>query len=312
MFRAQLNFVVVMLAVVWLVGCATTNSEPVESDTFVVIGDRTGGERPGVYAEMMQYAATIPAKAWLSVGDLIEGYSEDPAVIAAEWAEFDKVMSAYEVDFEPVPGNHDISNTLQKQMWVERYGRTYTSVRYGDVLWLLLDTEDPPVALSPEMIAGQARLMAAMKANPEATQAALLKSRKNTSEPVKLPGSVAISAEQLAWAQQVLEENADARWTFVIMHKPAWQYEHPRFLELETSLQQRNYTVIAGHEHYFQQEQRFGRDYITMATCGGIWLQEGAGKIDHLLEIRWQGDKPELLNHIREGDNFRVVPLADK
>ncbi len=311
MLRVQFHVLFGALALVWLAGCATTNPEPVENDTFVVIGDRTGGERPGVYAEMMQYAATIPAKAWLSVGDLIEGYSEDPAVIAAEWAEFDKVMSAYEVDFEPVPGNHDISNTLQKQMWVERYGRTYTSVRYGDVLWLLLDTEDPPVALSPEMIAGQARLMAAMKANPEATQAALLKSRKNTSEPVKLPGSVAISAEQLAWAQQVLEENADARWTFVIMHKPAWQYEHPRFLELETSLQQRNYTVIAGHEHYFQKEQRFGRDYITMATCGGIWLQEGAGKIDHLLEIRWQGDKPELLNHIQEGDNFRVVPLTD-
>ena len=182
------------------------------------------------------------------------------------------MLSGVETPVHAVPGNHDISNVVQKSVWLERYGQTYGSVRYQDVLILLFDTEDPPVALPDEIIAKQNWLERNMQLDPVATQEKLLRSRRGKADSVKLPGSVAIGDEQLRWAEETLRQNEDVRWTLVVMHKPAWQYGHPGFLALEEKLKLRNYTVIAGHEHYFKHEKRFGQDYITMATCGGVWL----------------------------------------
>ena len=295
-------------------GCAelpSVTESPDRLPHLVVLGDRTGGHRPGVFPKMLEYANSLPANAWLSVGDLIEGYSEDPQELKEEWQEIDALFALFDRPLHIAPGNHDISNAVQQAIWLERYGHTYYSIRYGDVLILMLDTEDPPVQLPPEAIEGQNRLVANILAKPQETQAAILTaSRANNDQAKKLPGSVAISDSQIAWAKAELEKNRNASWTIVLMHKPAWQYDHKGFLELEEALQDRNYTVIAGHEHYFKQEQRFGRAYITMATCGGIWLKDGPGRMDHLLEIKWRAEQPVLINHRYDGKGFQVEELA--
>lgn len=276
---------------------------------FVILGDRTGGHRPGVFTEMVDYAKTLPADAWISVGDLIEGYTEKESLIQQQWQELDQLLEGVQTPVHAVPGNHDIANSMQKQVWLDRYGQTYGSVRYHDILILLLDTEDPPVALPDDIIAKQNWLEKNMQLDPVATQNRLLKSRRDPTEAVKLPGSVAISDEQLHWARETLIQNGDVRWTLVVMHKPAWQYAHPGFLALEETLKLRDYTVIAGHEHYFKQEKRFGHDYITMATCGGVWLQDGPGRFDHVLSMHWEDGAPVLLNHVFQDGAFTVTPL---
>src|SRR5579863_6918860 len=44
---------------------------------FAIITDRTGGHRPGVFAAAVQKINLMQPEFVISVGDLIEGYSED-------------------------------------------------------------------------------------------------------------------------------------------------------------------------------------------------------------------------------------------
>jgi hypothetical protein len=43
-----------------------------------------------------------------------------------------------------LPGNHDISNQAMVQIWQKRLGRSYYHFKYRNVLFLCLNTEDPP------------------------------------------------------------------------------------------------------------------------------------------------------------------------
>lgn len=80
----------------------------------------------------------------------------------------------------------------------------------------------------------------------------------------------------------MLARHQEVRWTFVLMHKPAWQLKSAEFAKIEAALGEHNYTVIAGHNHYYTHEERNGRDYITMGTIGAISHQKGPGEMDHL------------------------------
>ena len=62
----------------------------------------------------------------------------------------------------------------------------------------------------------------------------------------------------------------------VLMHKPAWEYDSASFAQIEQLPDGQDDSVIAGHGHYYGYSKRRGRDYIKMATTGGIWLKDGA------------------------------------
>jgi hypothetical protein len=47
-----------------------------------------------------------------------------------------------------VPGNHDVGNALMRDVWRERHGALHHHFRYRDVLFLVLDTQDPPQSLA--------------------------------------------------------------------------------------------------------------------------------------------------------------------
>ncbi len=52
------------------------------------------------------------------------------------------------------PGNHDISNPVMVEKWRQRRGQPYYHFVYRDVLFLVLDTEDPPpTSISAEQVA---------------------------------------------------------------------------------------------------------------------------------------------------------------
>ncbi|MEW6750355.1 MAG: metallophosphoesterase [Candidatus Latescibacterota bacterium] len=111
---------------------------------FAIVSDRTGGHRPGVFEDAMGKLGLLQPEFVLSVGDLIEGYSEDPATIQSQWAEFDGFVRPLEMPFFYVPGNHDLSNPAMVEQWQRRFGRLYYHFVYQDVLFLCLDSEDPP------------------------------------------------------------------------------------------------------------------------------------------------------------------------
>lgn len=119
------------------------NNDP-DTFQFAIVTDRTGGHRPGVFMDGVRKLNLMQPEFVMSVGDLIEGYTENPEVIDQQWDEFNGFVGQLEMPFFYVPGNHDISNEVMEQEWLERYGKLYYHFVYKDVLFLCLDSEDPP------------------------------------------------------------------------------------------------------------------------------------------------------------------------
>ena len=78
----------------------------------------------------------------MSVGDLIEGYTEDTVELERQWEEFEGFVDQLEMPFFYVPGNHDITNKVMQDLWKEHFGPTHYHFVYKDVLFLCLDSED--------------------------------------------------------------------------------------------------------------------------------------------------------------------------
>jgi hypothetical protein len=118
---------------------------------FAVVTDRTGGHRPGVFEDAVRKLNLLHPEFVMSVGDLIEGYSDKVHEIDTQWDEFMGFVHDLKMPFFFVPGNHDISSNLMTEKWKERFGRSYFHFVYRDVLFLCLNTEDPPPThMSPE------------------------------------------------------------------------------------------------------------------------------------------------------------------
>lgn len=263
---------------------------------FVVIGDRTGGHRPGIFADAMAKINLLQPEFVVSVGDLIEGYTEDSQTLEQQWDELDSMVDSLDMPFFYTVGNHDISNNVMRDLWRQRLGKDYYAFIYKNVLFLSLNTEDPPITLPPEAVAGQLKLEAMMQEDPERTQARLLARSREQGNPPSLPGTAHISDAQVAFVEKTLAENRDVRWTILLMHKPAWEYGNEAFFRIESMLADRDYTVIAGHEHYYLYNRRHGRDYVDMATTGGIWLRDGVGRVDHIAWVTMGDEGPRFAN----------------
>lgn len=244
---------------------------------FAVITDRTGGHRPGVFATAVKKLNLLQPEFVVSVGDLIEGYSEDRGQWALEWSEFQGKVQQLQMPFFYVAGNHDISNPAMGENWKRKFGRSFYEFRYNDVLFLALNSEDPP-----------------------------------KEEPFRF------SPEQQQWVVEVLGRNQDARWTFVLMHKPAWTYpndDHTKsgWAAIEQALGERPYTVFAGHKHNYARFVRNGRDYIMLATTGGASKLRGTsdGEFDHVAWVTMKETGPVIANIMLDGivdKDIRTLP----
>lgn len=111
---------------------------------FAIVADRVGGHRPGIFEAAMAKLNLMQPEFVLCVGDLIEGYSEDPPTIRSEWAEVEGMVRSLEMPFFFVPGNHDVTNLTEVAEWQNRFGRLYYHFVYQDILFLCLDSDDPP------------------------------------------------------------------------------------------------------------------------------------------------------------------------
>ena len=281
---------------------AKGEGEVVSPLRFAILPDRTGQERPGKFEQAIATIEVLDPEFVISVGDLIEGYADDAATVQAEWDELDAMIAPLGVPMCAAVGNHDVWDAASGRVWEERRGERYYAFKRGGALFLILDTEDPPQPLPPGVKARQAALKQAWAKDPMATQERILEAVRGR-EPTAIPGQAAMSDEQVDWALDTLDKHRDARWTFVIVHRPIWRQEQGPFARIEEALSGRDYTVIAGHEHYLQMEQRLGADYIVTATAGGVWLRDGPGRFDHVLLVEMdeqEGARPAITS----------VPLA--
>ena len=239
---------------------------------FVVVGDRTGGARPGVFESAIPKVNLLEPAFVLSVGDLIEGNTLDQARLDREWDEFASIVAGLEAPFFHVAGNHDMSNAVMAETWRARFGPSYYRFVYKDVLFLVLNSE----------LFGMVR---------------------DRATPVPGPWR---QAEQMAFIERTLREFPNPRWTIVLVHQPLWDHAAgPRgdWPAVEALLGERNYTVFAGHFHRYVKHVRHDRKFITLATTGGGSSLRGAryGEFDHVALVTMTDAGPRIANLMLDG-----------
>jgi len=229
---------------------------------FAIIGDLTGGLRREAFLDAVRKLNLMVPEFVMSIGDLIEGMTWSRSFTHRQLDEFDEMIKDLEMPFYYVPGNHDLGNMMENEVWKERYGRDYYHFVYKDVLFLCLNSNDPYV-------------------------------------------SARFSREQIDWVEGVLEENKDVRWTLVFMHDPMWVYDwRTGWEEIEAMLQERKYTVYAGHFHHYIKFDRLGTQYYVLASTGSSSTLAGVevdGNFDHLVWITMTDDGPIMVNYELKG-----------
>lgn len=252
--------------------------------SFAVVTDRTGEHRDAVFESAIAKLDLLLPAFVVSVGDLIEGYTQDELLLASEWSEFQGFVARLRVPFFYAPGNHDYSNPVMARVWRERFGPSYYQFRYKDVLFLVLNSE-------------------------------LFSSVGNPGHPVEGPDT---QEAQLDFVRRTLEAQRDARWTFVLLHQPLWDRPQPDpgWLRVEEWLGDRNYTVFAGHLHTYTKQVRHDRRFITLATTGGRSRLRGRdrGEFDHVALVQMTDSGPVIANLMLDGiqdENVRTEAVRD-
>lgn len=281
------------------------NSHPGDFQ-FALVGDRTGLARPGVFEHAITRINLLQPDFVINVGDMIEGYTNDDEQLKLEWDEQDARLSKLEMPFFRVVGNHDMGSNAMRTFWNDRYGADHYSFVYKDVLFIVLNTEDPPTPMPPEMQKGFDQIKKLMRTDPEAGKAALAKAMANFSakdrEAMRDMASPAnFSEEQITWVKRTLDANQNVRWTFLFMHKPAWEMESPGFARIEAMLADRPYSVFGGHEHNYEHSLRHGRDYVRLGTVGGGLHHPPPGNLDHITVVNFRADQPHIVNFPLDG-----------
>jgi hypothetical protein len=109
---------------------------------FLLVSDRSGGIRQGVFKKAVEKINLLYPEFVLSVGDLIQGYTMDTAQIRKEWAEVNAMIENLKMPFFYLPGNHDITNQVMAVEWEKRYGQRYYAFMYKNALFIILDSND--------------------------------------------------------------------------------------------------------------------------------------------------------------------------
>lgn len=236
-----------------------------ENFQFIIVTDRTGGLRPGIFHQAIGKINLLQPEFVMSVGDLITGYTSDSAQIDREWDEFQGFVSELEMPFFYVPGNHDYINDVMEYKWKERFGKDYYHFVYQDVLFLCLNTEEQKRG-----------------------------SRRGF-----------IGPEQVAYTEKVLAENPNVRWTMVFMHQPLWDQEadNGQWEEIEALLSARKHSVFVGHRHRYVKYERNNGKYFVLATTGGGSSLRGPrfGEFDHVVWVTMTEEGPILANLMLDG-----------
>jgi len=231
---------------------------------FVVVSDRTGSHREGVWEDGINKINLMQPAFVVSVGDLIEGYTRNKKEINKQWKEFNSFINKLEAPFFYVAGNHDYTNKTMENEWLERYGASYYYFIYNNVLFLCLNSEHGHTALK----------------DPD------------------------IGSDQVDFVNRVLTEHSDVAWTMVFMHQPLWLNESGlNWLKVEKLLSSRKHSVFTGHHHNYTLYERNNNDYFVLATLGGRSDLRGKeyGEFDHLLWITMTNKGPYFSNLMLDG-----------
>jgi 3',5'-cyclic-AMP phosphodiesterase len=114
--KAGLLPVLMPIAVLLLFLVRSAATPQLESFRFVILGDRTGEARPGVYEQVWQEAAVEDPAFVVTAGDTIEGLND--ATAQAEWQALERIVEPYRrYPLYLTPGNHDIWSAASERLF---------------------------------------------------------------------------------------------------------------------------------------------------------------------------------------------------
>ncbi|HSR68330.1 MAG TPA: hypothetical protein VLU25_10340 [Acidobacteriota bacterium] len=241
--------------------------------SFAVVGDRAGGTRLGVFAAAVEKLNELQPAFVMSVGDLkggnVPGLASTPEIRdkhILQWQYFDELVNRLDMRFFYVGGNADFTvgrpqpfqapDDLKKRIWAERYGPTYYTFVFQDVLFVVLDTDDPPFE----------------------------------------HGRGFLNFAQRDWLTAELAKHPDPRWTFVFFHKPLWRDTPEQWEEIDKILPKKRITVFSGHYHRYAKEKVKGRRHYSLSATGGAITEGEPGAFDHLMWVTVTDKKPKIKN----------------
>ncbi len=278
-----------------------------EDFTFAIISDLTGGERKGIFSIAVEQINRLEPTFVLSIGDLIDGGTEDLLKLEKEWDSFDMRASKLEVPFFYLGGNHDLTNPVMREFWKQRFGPRYYHFLYEDVLFLMIDSEDFEEERMNEIYHARAKALKVIHGEVEG--------KYTDTEYYHMPErkTGAMSTAQFEYYKQILNTYQNVKWTFVLMHKPVWARADEKGLgRLEKVLEDRPYTVINGHVHSFSHRIKNNRDYIILGTTGGAQKDGDSKAFDHITLVRMAKEKP-IITHLKLSgilDETGHIPLG--
>lgn len=126
-----------------IAGCKGGKLKSSDAFNFVVISDRTGGHIPGKLSQAVDEINLMQPDFVISVGDLIEGGTNDVNQITAEWKEFDEIVKKIGSPFFYCPGNHDVTSDIMLKYYQDKYGvngKSYYSFNYKRCHFIILDS----------------------------------------------------------------------------------------------------------------------------------------------------------------------------
>lgn len=274
--------------------------------SFAVFSDLTGGERERIFEIAVAQLSLLRPELIINVGDLIEGGTEDLGEIEGQWNSFDERATRATAPIFYVGGNHDLTGKVLQEVWDERYGRRYYHFVYKNVLFLVLDTEDNTPERVQEIFEIRMEAIEVMKSQGMEAFAETEYARA----PEQHAGN--ITAEQSTYFIDVIAKNPDVLWTFLFMHKAPWQREaEQNFAAIEQALSERPYTVFNGHVHAYEHIERHGRDYIRLATTGGVQFPDRGRSMDQVVLVTVDDQGADIANLLMSGilDKTGHIPL---
>jgi hypothetical protein len=235
---------------------------------IAIMTDRTGGHRPGIWEKAVEKVNLLRPAFVMSVGDLIEGYSEDRNEVEAEWKEFLGFMDKMEMKFFFVAGNHDLSNPFMHTIWREHFGPEWYSFDYKGVHFVAMSSEDPKTQIGDKQLAWL------------------------TDDLEK--------AKDARWTLLFMHKPL---WVEAERELAAGNLDSTNWKKVEKLLGDRPHTVFAGHVHYYSQYDRNGQKYYHLATTGGSTLLRGVpyGEFDEVTWLTMEKEGPTVANLLLDG-----------
>ncbi len=210
------------------------------------------------------------------MGDLIEGSKKDNE-LTARWKEFDAFVTRLEMPFFYAAGNHDLDSAEQTKFWERKLGRRHYHFVYRNVLFLMLNSEEPP-----DFVGSIGKEQAAYVAKTLADNAGV------------------------RWTVAIVHRPL---WTSNNGDKNGWR-------AIEQALKGRQYTVFAGHLHRYQKYVRQNMNYYQLATTGGASRLRGVeqGEFDQIAWITMKKEGPLLANILLDAvlpENLKPIPTNE-